>query len=276
MIGSAGGTVPHPRKYGASRSLQQNGIQNSIQPSIQVSELEVGPDVAARTADPGPTTVGRCVDAIRQLILTGELLPGETIRQGKLADQLGTSRIPVREALTTLQAEGVVTYTPRVGHAVARFNPAEFAQIYLMRRLLETELVSSAELDRVDVRLLAALNDQLEQLDTAASGPLSAGRSWLWERKRLNWEFHFHLFRLSPHQVIRAEVERLWNMSEFYRSLYAYEPDTQQRIVAEHRAIIAAIESGSRPGLLDELDRHRGGAEAVVLRRLGPFPPGGS
>jgi DNA-binding GntR family transcriptional regulator len=236
------------------------------------------PAGSGSAAGPAQTSVGRCIDAIRQLILTGELLPGETIRQGRLAEQLGTSRIPVREALTTLQAEGVVTYTPRIGHAVARFNPAEFAQIYLMRRLLETELLSTVELPRVDVGLLTALNDQLEQLDAATPGPLSEERAqgWLWERKRLNHEFHFHLFRLSPHRVIRAEVERLWNMSEFYRSLYAYEPDTQQRIVAEHRAIIAAIQSGSRPRVLSELDRHRGGAEAVVLRRLGPFTAGGS
>ena len=229
----------------------------------------------AAGSTPAPTSVGRCIESIRQLILTGELLPGETIRQGRLAEQLGTSRIPVREALTTLQAEGVVTYTPRIGHAVARFNPAEFAQIYLMRRLLETELLATVDLPRVDVSLLTSLNDQLEQLDTAAPGPLPE-RGWLWERKRLNHEFHFHLFGLSPHGVIRAEVERLWNMSEFYRSLYAYEPDAQQRIVAEHRAIIAAIGSGDRARVLDELDRHRGGAESVVLRRLGPFTAGGS
>ena len=229
----------------------------------------------AAGSSPAPTSVGRCIESIRQLILTGELLPGETIRQGRLAEQLGTSRIPVREALTTLQAEGVVTYTPRIGHAVARFNPAEFAQIYLMRRLLETELLATVDLPRVDVSLLTSLNDQLEQLDTAAPGPLPE-RGWLWERKRLNHAFHFHLFGLSPHGVIRAEVERLWNMSEFYRSLYAYEPDAQQRIVAEHRAIIAAIVSGDRARVLDELDRHRGGAESVVLRRLGPFTAGGS
>jgi DNA-binding GntR family transcriptional regulator len=225
--------------------------------------------MAAQAAGPAPalTSVGRCVESVRQLILAGELLPGETIRQGRLAERLGTSRIPVREALTTLQAEGVVTYTPRIGHAVARFNPAEFAQIYLMRRLLETELLATVDLPRVDVSRLISLNDQLEQLDAAAPGALP-------ERKRLNHEFHFHLFGLSPHGVIRAEVERLWNMSEFYRSLYAYEPDAQPRIVAEHRAIIAAIESGSRPRVLDELDRHRSGAEAVVLRRLGPFTAG--
>jgi len=234
--------------------------------------------MAAQTADPAQTSVGRCVDAIRQLILTGMLLPGETIRQGRLAELLGTSRIPVREALTTLQAEGVVTYTPRVGHAVARFNPAEFAQLYRMRRLLETELLATMDLARVDVGLLAARNDQLEQLHRAGPGPPSeeSTRGWLWERKRLNREFHFHLFGLSPHQVIAAEVGRLWNMSEFYRSLYAYEPDAQQRIVAEHRAIIAAIASGDRARVLRELDAHRGGAEAAVLRRLGPYARGSS
>ena len=76
-----------------------------------------------------------------------------------------------------MQAEGVVTYTPRIGYAVARFNPAEFAQIYLMRRLLETELLATVDLPRADVSLLTSLNDQLEQLDLAAPGrsPSAAG-----------------------------------------------------------------------------------------------------
>jgi DNA-binding GntR family transcriptional regulator len=222
--------------------------------------------VTARTAEPAPTSTGRCVAAVRQMILSGELLPGETIRPARLAGRLGMSRIPVREALTALQAEGVVTYTPRIGHAVARFSAAEFAQVYLMRRLLEAELLGSADLAAADLGFLEQRNAGLARL---AGGPAGDGE-WLLERKRLNREFHFHLLGLSPHRVILAETERLWNMSELYRSLYAYDPLSLERIVAEHAAIIDAVRDRSRTALLAAADRHRGSAEIAVLRRLGP------
>jgi DNA-binding GntR family transcriptional regulator len=196
------------------------------------------------------------------MILTGELLPGETLRQATLADRLGASRIPVREALTSLLAEGVVTYLPRIGYRVARFSAQELSEIYLMRALLERELILSIDLAQVDVERLEALNDELERHPEAES---------LWEHKRLNRVLHFHLFELSPLATIRTEVERLWNMSEFYRSLYAYEEDSQRRIVAEHRQIIAAIRAHDQKSLLTELDLHRSAALQIMTSRLGPI-----
>jgi DNA-binding GntR family transcriptional regulator len=246
------------------------GVRKGLRQAWEASGL------AARTAGsgragpvpegPAQTSVARCTEAVRQMILSGELLPGETIRPARLAGLLGMSRIPVREALTALQAEGVVTYTPRIGHAVARFSPAEFAQVYLMRRLLEAELLASADLAAADVELLVQLNKELAELH---AGPSDAASGWLAERKRLNREFHFHLLGLSPHALILAEVERLWNISELYRTLYAYEPRTQQRIVAEHELIIDAVRAGSRERLLAAADQHRGSAETAVLRTLG-------
>ena len=225
---------------------------------------------------PAPTSVGRCIESIRQLILTGELLPGETIRQARLAEQLGTSRIPVREALTTLQAEGVVTYTPRIGHAVARFNPAEFAQIYLMRRLLETELLATVELPRVDVSRLTSLNDQLEQLDTAAPGPLPERRAGCGSASGSTTSFTSTCSgcprtgssgpRSSGCGTCRSSTARCTPTSPTRSS--ASSPSTARSSRPSSPA------AGAR--VLDELDRHRGGAEAVVLRRLGPLTAGGS
>jgi DNA-binding GntR family transcriptional regulator len=226
------------------------------------------------TSSPAPvleTSVMRCLDAIRQMILTGQLLPGETVRQSAIAAVLGTSRIPVREALTTLQSEGVVVYAPHVGYHVAKFNAAELSEIYLMRRMLEAELLADIDLPAVDTRHLESVNEQLRRSGSGPDYPAADGTGSLWDRKQLNREFHFHLFELSPRKVILGEVERLWNMSEFYRSLYAYEENEQQQITAEHDRIIDAIRSGSLSRLLDEVNRHRGAAEEAVVRRLGPI-----
>lgn len=207
------------------------------------------------------TSVSRSLESIRQMILSGELLPGEQVRQVQLAERLGTSRIPVREALTTLQAEGVVTYTPHAGYTVARFDSKNLSEIYLMRRVLEAELLRSVDLARADVDLLVDLNVRLAGV---------GGDEVLWERKKVNRRFHFHLLELSPLDLVRAEVARLWNMSEFYRSLYAYEEDTHRRIVTEHERIIEAVRARDNEELVRASDDHRTAAERLLVGRLGP------
>lgn len=211
------------------------------------------------------TSVSRSIEAIRQMILSGELLPGEQVRQVQLAERLGTSRIPVREALSTLQSEGVVTYTPHAGYTVARFNSRDLSEIYLMRRVLEAELLRSADLSRADPDELAELNGRLAHV---------AADEMLTERKNINRRFHFHLFERSPLDLVRAEVSRLWNMSEFYRSLYAYEEETLRRIVAEHDRIIAAVRARDADELVAACDDHRSAAERLLIGRLGPPRPG--
>lgn len=207
------------------------------------------------------TSVSRSLEAIRMMLLSGELLPGEQVRQVQLAERLGTSRIPIREALTTLQAEGVVTYAPHAGFTVARFNSKDLSEIYLMRRLLEGEVLRSADLSRADVDLLVDLNARLAAV---------AGEDVLWQRKNLNRRFHFHLFELSSLDLVRAEVARLWNMSEFYRSLYAYEEATHQRIVTEHERIIDAVRARDNEALVRASHEHRTAALRLLVDRLGP------
>src|SRR5262245_62073768 len=82
-------------------------------------------------------------NALRDAILQGDLSPGEQIRQAEWAERLGTSRIPVREALKALAAEGLLSHDHNRGYFVIRFGADEMAQIYLLRRLLETELLRS-------------------------------------------------------------------------------------------------------------------------------------
>lgn len=217
-----------------------------------------GTDGPRASAKAEGTSVERCVEAIRQLILDGEYLPGQTMRHMKLAERLGTSRIPVREALKKLEADGVVSYVPRIGHAVSRFSSSELSEIYLMRSLLEAELLRTADLAMADTKLMAALNDELAGL---RSGDLR-------RRKQLNREFHFHLFDLSPLAVVRQEVSRLWDRSEFYRSLYAYEADSQSQIVSEHRLILAAVRDRDHERLVAKCQEHRYRAETAVSARL--------
>lgn len=79
-------------------------------------------------------------EAIRNAIVTGELLPGSRIRQEALASQYGSSRIPIREALKRLESEGLVVVVPNSGAWVAKIDVAEVEETYKIRQRLERDL----------------------------------------------------------------------------------------------------------------------------------------
>ncbi len=209
---------------------------------------------------PTPTGVQRCLVEIRQMIISGELLPGQKVHQGEIASALNVSRIPVREALSTLRAEGVLTYKPNTGFTVARFSGADLSEIYLMRRLLETSLLETIDLSEVDTEELSALNERLAGLSSSESPD---------DYQQTNHDFHFRLFEYSPLPLVRQEVLRLWYMSSFYRSLYIQEADSQLRVHDDHERIVDAIRQCDLPELIRLSDEHRASTETLVVQRIG-------
>lgn len=201
----------------------------------------------------------RAVLAVRELIHDGELLPGQPIRQVALAERLGMSRVPVREALQNLQAEGLVQPSVTGGFVVTRLSAAELGQFYLMRRLLETELlrrvesVPAAELDR-----LTELNSEMAALVDAPSRAL----------RELNREFHFRMFRLPGLDHVVGEVSRLWDRTVPYRAVYSSERAARARIVREHQLMIDAVRAGEVDRLVEVMDTHRRTSEREVIEVL--------
>lgn len=203
----------------------------------------------------------RAILALREMVRDGVLLPGQPVRQAAVAAQLGISRVPVREALKNLQAEGLVEASPSGGFVVARLSADELEQIYLMRRLLETEMLRRipGPVDDAEITALTGLNDRLAE---AAGRPSS--REW----KQLNRDLHFRMFALSglPHVV--AEVARLWDKTEPYRSVYSTEHATRLRILDEHVKIIDALRRGDTDELIAQMNGHRGASERSVVSVL--------
>jgi DNA-binding GntR family transcriptional regulator len=215
-------------------------------------------------AVPQTSGVSRCLADIRQMIMTGELLPGQKVHQADLAARLNVSRIPVREALSTLQAEGVLVHKPNTGFTVARFSSEDLSEIYLMRRLLETAFLKSIDLAQVDADELEKINSGLADIEPLASPT---------DYQAINRRFHFRLFEYSPLELVRTEVARLWYKSEFYRSLHLSEPDTSQHVHSDHERIVAAVRAGDRQELIRASDEHRETTEQIIVRRLGRSRP---
>jgi DNA-binding GntR family transcriptional regulator len=177
------------------------------------------------------TAAGRAVDALRGAILSGELLAGHTIRQEELAAQLGISRIPLREALRQLEAEGFVTSSPHRGVVVASLSLEELREICEIRATLECHVLTLA-VPKHDERSLALVDQALE----ATAAP-DADVRWT----ELNSDFHRALYAPAVRPMIMAEIERYHAHTERYLRVHAALFEHHRVADAEHRLIVEAV-----------------------------------
>ena len=193
----------------------------------------------------------------RRLINRGVLAPGLQLRQSELADRFGISRVPIREALKLLAAEGIIEHDPNRGFFVAQLSSDEARQLYRMRQLLEAELLSTIEWPTSEQltllkRMLADLTDLL------AAGDRDG---WI-EKHRA---FHDMIFDLSPNKVIKLEILRLMRLSDRYRALAADISASPEHRRADIEArLVQALETRDRVLLLSAYDQGR----SVVLEGL--------
>ncbi len=214
--------------------------------------------VAAAAVEGDATT--RAVRTLRDMVMNRRLAPGQQLRQDSLAEELGLSRSPLREALRMLETEGLLEHLPNQGYFVTRLRSADMQQIYLMRRLLETELYRSLRRPhQQDLSRIRAIHREIgERIDGGdVTGVLEGNR-----------RFHFEIFQLSPLAVITRHVERLWRQSESYRAVYLFLPETQRRIETEHGMMLRCIETDDIPQLIRVADAHRAAAEKSVVALL--------
>jgi DNA-binding GntR family transcriptional regulator len=208
----------------------------------------------------GPQLTLQAADEIRDLIVRRVLLPGEKIRQVELANRVGVSRSPLREALRTLESEGIVSYETNRGYVVSRLDRHDLEQIYRMRAMLEHEILGTVVRPTAKtLRAIAKHNDAVVAASEAANvlAMLEANRN-----------FHFAIFDLSPLDLFCREVRRLWQLSEGYRATYLWRQETRARIVAEHAAIISSLRDFDSEQLLELCTQHRAASEDAVMGLL--------
>lgn len=199
-------------------------------------------------------------DGIRRLILSRQLYPGQQLRQAELAQLLNISRSPIREALQGLLSEGLVDHHPNRGYFVTRLSGDMLKQIFLMRRLLETEVLGDCAWPKpATIRKLRGINARIAA---------AAERHQVADFVLINREFHFEIFRLSGLNFVLEELDRLWAMADPYRSLYLWDKDAQAQTLSDHEQLIDALERQDRADLIAASDRHRAAAEYKLLALL--------
>ena len=174
--------------------------------------------------------------ALRDAFTRGEFAPGDTLSLRTLAEQLGTSMTPVREAVRRLVAEGALVDTPSRTLVVPAFDARRMADLKAARLALEP-LVLEQAMDRMGAAEIDALEVVIDRPGGTGDGP----------DLETNYRFHFQLYRQSGSEVLLPLVEALWlQYGAYLNRIIAQE---QARAIEEHlhhREIIAALRAGDR------------------------------
>lgn len=197
-----------------------------------------------------PTAQAFALAELRRMIIGGEVEPGEPLRQNDMAERIGVSRVPLREAFKTLESEGQIVYEPHRGFKVARLSLADLLEIYRIRQLLETEATVAAT-ERADGSVLRAMKDTaLEVEEASAAGDILA-------MTEANRRFHFVLLSASGMPRLDRLIQILWDATDTYRFVYYGAYDNRQRVVDEHALIVDAFADRDTARLVRHLDEHR-------------------
>lgn len=217
---------------------------------------------AASTSAKRPTTAQVYVlEQLRQSIVAGDLMPGQALRQDALAKRFGVSRVPLREALSTLEGEGQVVYEPHRGYKVARLSMDDLLEVYRIRELLEAEAARLA-IERADDGVVVEMRQAAAEVNAAGE----AGD--LLTMTEANRRFHFILVKAARMPRLERLVQVLWDATDTYRFVYYGTPANRAVVREEHELIIDAFARRDAEALIAMLQLHRQHAIASLRRFL--------
>lgn len=225
-----------------------------------------GPQMT-ETALPATRTGSKSEQAygtIKTRIVEGTYTPGYRLVLAKIAEDLGVSVVPVREAIRRLEAEGLVKFERNVGATVSGIDPTEY--LYTMQTLsivegaataLSAPLISAADIARARV-VNSEMRDCLEHFDPVRF-------------TRLNQDFHSVLFERCPNPHILDLVQRGWNrLASLRSSTFRFVPGRARESVEEHEALLKLIETNADPAEIEQAARrHRSATLEAYLAQAG-------
>ncbi|MFE2430365.1 GntR family transcriptional regulator [Streptomyces sp. NPDC059373] len=208
----------------------------------------------------------RIADQLRERILSGRLAPGTRIIQDELAEELRTSRLPVREALRILQSKGLVTLRANQGAWVTQMDMRECELSYKMRERLEPLLLaeSAPHLTDADITELAELQQHIEQTDDVEQFLV------------LDRQLHWATYRHHRADELANIVARLWDTTQHYRRAFTRLTVGQRKwiISAEHHLLIEALRDGDQRSAERILELHIRRTRVELSHHPEVFTPG--
>ncbi len=209
------------------------------------------------------TVAAAAAEEIRRRILSGELSEGAPLRQEAFATEFGVSRIPIREALLQLEAEGLVRSLPHRGAVVSALSESEISELFELRALLEPRLL------KLSVKHLSDHDfDTLDHIRRQYSEELKAGNPARWGE--LNTQLHLLLLsRASQPQTMQIVFTLLQQTDRYTRLQLALTRENSSRAEEEHAELIRlcrAQEAAKAAALLEGHIKHAGKSLATFVK----------
>jgi DNA-binding GntR family transcriptional regulator len=189
-------------------------------------------ETASDSAIPRQSLTSAVADKLRDQIIRGEIPEGTQLRQDAIATQYQVSRIPVREALRQLDAEGLISIVPNRGAVVPALSPDDVEELFSIRALLEPEVLKLSiphltedDFSEADAVLQKYVNELQRDDHVSAWG-------------RLNWQFHSILYSRANQPRFMAVIRNVNNSGERYTRLQLYLTHGIKRANEEHHQIL--------------------------------------
>lgn len=197
-------------------------------------------------------------NTLRQAILKGELLPGERLMEIQLAQRLGVSRTPIREAIRKLELEGLVTMVPRKGAEVAKITEKSLRDVLEVRKALE-ELAIQIACDK-------ASNDTIDNLEAA----LEEFKKAIYSREltdiaEADVNFHDVIYNATNNEKLIVILNNLREQMYRYRIEYIKDYSTHNRLIQEHETLIACLKNKDKEKATTTICNHIDNQEMAVI-----------
>lgn len=203
-------------------------------------------------------------NALKEQIVTGEVMPGERITVMQVAEEFGVSAMPVREALKRLQQEGLVTITPHAGAQVVKCDDKQYQEITQIRILLEpyAAMLATPRLDEQDMEHLEKMLEEMELC-------VDSGDNLTYSE--LNTKFHQYIYSCCGNATLIETINSLWEKTRMSKNVFLMERDRMVPSIEEHKECLECLRRRDPEAVREAFDRHkRRGFEAVErgLKRL--------
>ena len=200
-------------------------------------------------------------EKIKEAIIKGHFKPGEKLVEQTLAQEMGVSRTPVREAIRRLEAEGFVVSIPRKGVVVSRADKEEIVQLYSIRAELEG-LAARWAIENADEDDMRKLDEAISRMEeTAASGDLDGV-------VQSNALFHDAIAQASKSRILCTLLKPLQDNIQRFRFQSLHLPGRPEAALAEHKEIVAAIKEKKAEEADRLLKEHLQNACAAALAHM--------
>lgn len=198
-------------------------------------------------------------DALRQAIVDGVFKPGERLMEIQLAEDMGVSRTPVREAIRKLELEGFVALVPRRGTYVADVSVRDITDVYEIRIALEV-LAAGLSAERISNDDLEKLKKLIEEIEYQVN---NGGE--MEKIVELDAAFHDVLYQASHNQRLVAIISNLRDQFTRLRMRSMKYPGRLKNTVSEHKQLVEAISARSVERAQDTARMHLENAEQILL-----------